>query len=111
MKCPECNGAPELLLVTPVKMRKRCTECGHKWSEPRDKPFDLVVTGTGLYRIRPATQAARVWIRQNLGRDRVVLDGDTICDGGDYCRAIVAAAVAEGIRVSVNGEDMEGFGA
>lgn len=34
-RCPECHGTPETLLVTPTKLRKRCTSCGHKWSEER----------------------------------------------------------------------------
>lgn len=34
--CPECHGPYELLLVSPVRLRKACTTCGHAWSEERE---------------------------------------------------------------------------
>jgi hypothetical protein len=37
--CPECRGEPELLLVSPRRLRKRCRECGHQWSEEREAPL------------------------------------------------------------------------
>jgi hypothetical protein len=37
--CPECHGEPELVYVKPRALRKRCTECGHAWSESRELPL------------------------------------------------------------------------
>jgi len=33
--CPECHGKPTLEYVAGTHMRKRCTECGHRWLEVR----------------------------------------------------------------------------
>ena len=39
--CPECGGPPELLLAGRLRLRKRCRDCGHKWSEePLPGPLD-----------------------------------------------------------------------
>jgi ribosomal protein L37AE/L43A len=36
-RCPECHGAPDLKRVLPDRLLKACTECGHRWAEPREK--------------------------------------------------------------------------
>jgi len=33
--CPECHGPPTLEYVAGTHLRKRCTECGHRWLEER----------------------------------------------------------------------------
>jgi hypothetical protein len=38
--CPECGcDAVALTYVTPVKLRKQCTSCKHRWSEERPQPL------------------------------------------------------------------------
>jgi hypothetical protein len=39
--CPECHGEYELRSVTPQKLRKRCVECDHEWSEEREPPIHV----------------------------------------------------------------------
>ena len=35
--CPECGSdSAELLLVKKDRLVKKCSECGHKWNEPRE---------------------------------------------------------------------------
>jgi hypothetical protein len=31
--CPECHGPFTLVLAGPARLRKRCLDCGHLWSE------------------------------------------------------------------------------
>jgi len=34
--CPECHSVTiDLIFVKPDRLVKRCTECKHKWNEPR----------------------------------------------------------------------------
>lgn len=35
--CPECGSDDrELLHVAPTRLRRRCNDCGHTWSEEKD---------------------------------------------------------------------------
>jgi len=31
--CPECRGPVVLRTASPVRLRKKCLDCGHRWSE------------------------------------------------------------------------------
>ena len=72
---------------------------------------DVIVTGQwGLYSILPMSKRGRAWVKRHLSDgERTVLNGATMCEGGDRCREIVAGMVAQGLRVEVNGVDMKGF--
>jgi hypothetical protein len=73
--------------------------------------IDVSISGQmGLYRISHQTRRGRVWCKRHLSKgERTVIDGDIICEGGDRCRDIVAAMVADDLRVEVNGTNMEGY--
>jgi uncharacterized Zn finger protein len=48
--CPECGcDTIELVYVRPTALRKRCTECGHEWNEPKT-PEPSKTAGLGYYR-------------------------------------------------------------
>jgi hypothetical protein len=74
-------------------------------------PYDLIISGQwGLYTIAALTKRGRTWTRKHLsGGERTHLNGALVCEGGDRCRAIVAGADKDGLRVEVNGVDMKGF--
>lgn len=73
--------------------------------------YDVTIHGTaGLYSARFETPNARGWFRRNLKGPRTVLSGALIVEGADRCRDLVTGMVAAGLRVSVNGVDMKGFG-
>lgn len=39
--CPECRGPFVLLTASPARLRKKCLDCGHRWSEePLPGPLD-----------------------------------------------------------------------
>jgi hypothetical protein len=72
--------------------------------------LDLKIIGRwGLYSILPKTRVAERWLRANCPPPRASLHGALVCEGGDRCRDIVRGAVADGLRVEVNGVDMVGF--
>ena len=74
--------------------------------------YDVLVTGSwGLYEITPAGSAARRWVKKHLskGERTVRSNGAVMCEGGREIRHIVAGMVKDGLRVSVNGQDMAGF--
>lgn len=76
------------------------------------KRYDISVTGSwGLYTIAPRTVKGRKWLIANCsdGERTWGEDGSLICEGGDNCRAIVAAMVKARLCVEVNGVDMKGF--
>lgn len=78
------------------------------------KRFDVSVTGQwGLYTIQPHTAKARTWLAREIKNDgdehTWTANGSLVCEGGDNCRAIVAAMVKESLRVEVNGVNMKGF--
>lgn len=74
--------------------------------------FDLSVSGSwGLYSITPRTAKGKRWLKRHCsGGERTYLADALVCEGGDRCRAIVAAADRGKLRVEVNGQDMTGFG-
>jgi hypothetical protein len=37
--CPECHGPFTLVLASHVRLRKRCLDCGHMWSEAVSPPL------------------------------------------------------------------------
>jgi hypothetical protein len=37
--CPECHGPFTLVLAGPARLRKRCLDCGHLWSEEPGTPL------------------------------------------------------------------------
>jgi hypothetical protein len=44
-RCPECHGDYRLLSATPTRLRKRCDECGHEWSEEPSAPLARLHAG------------------------------------------------------------------
>jgi Zn ribbon nucleic-acid-binding protein len=38
--CPNCHGKPELQFVKLDRLVKQCSDCGHRWNEPRDIQHD-----------------------------------------------------------------------
>lgn len=73
--------------------------------------FDMTVEGQwGLYSIHTPTTRGKRWRARKLsGGERTTLGDALMCEGGDRCRAIVADAVADGLRVQVNGVNMKGY--
>lgn len=75
--------------------------------------YDLSITGSwGFYTIRAQTPKGERWVKKHLsdGERSHDSEGNVLCDDGDYCREIVAAAVRGRLRVEVNGVDMKGYG-
>jgi hypothetical protein len=68
--------------------------------------IDVNVNGRGFYSIDPASRRGRAWVKRKLSRgERTPTDhGGVWCDSGRATREIVAAMVADGLRVDVNGE-------
>lgn len=74
------------------------------------KPLDVDINGQmGLYSLARLTERAQRWTTKKLRGEQTILNGAIMVEGGDRCRAIVAAMVADGLRVEVNGVDMKGF--
>ena len=74
------------------------------------KPLDVDVTGQmGLYAIARLTKRAERWTAKKLRGEQTVHHGCIMVEGGDRIMAIVAAMVAAGLRVEVNGAHMKGF--
>ena len=73
--------------------------------------IDVAVSGSmGLYQIAPTTRRGRAWVKRHLSKgERTILNGAIVCEGGNRCRDIVAAMVAKGLSVEVNGVDMKGY--
>lgn len=75
-------------------------------------PYDLSISGSwGLYSITPRTARGKRWLARHCSSgERTYVADALMCEGGDRCRAIVAAADRARLRVEVNGTDMSGFG-
>jgi hypothetical protein len=73
---------------------------------------DLTISGSwGLYSITPTTPRGKRWLASHCSDgERTHLGDALMCEGGDRCRAIVAAADRSRLQVKVNGVDMKGFG-
>jgi hypothetical protein len=73
---------------------------------------DVRITGRGIYRIEMLSARAKRFARAHLSRGERTRDsgGALLSDDGRACREIVAALDRAGLSVTVNGQDMAGFG-
>jgi hypothetical protein len=85
--------------------------------KPMIKPmikFDVVITGKrGFYEIAPLTCAGKAWRDEHLSKcdsERTRMGESVMCEGLDNCEAIVAGMNRDGLKVTMNGVDMKGFG-
>jgi hypothetical protein len=76
------------------------------------KALDVIVSGRmGLYSIDPLTVRGCKWMKRHLskGERTPTSNGGVYCEGGNRCRDIVEGMDRDGLRVEVNGVDMNGF--
>lgn len=68
------------------------------------KKADICIDGRGFYTIYAQTRKGNGFMTQVQGNDR----GTAYCDDSTYALNIADGAVADGLRVYVNGRDYRG---